>query len=184
MKVLFFPPCPTTNSGMQNGSSVRTRRRCAHVFARLGADSLCSVGDHRQEFLHRSSVRSLLRVSCLVGWYPVSPSSPSFHDFQGCNYLPPPSPLRWRGQVPPRTSNAQGREERRKNKKKKLCFCCSLPRVGTVEPWSMFRETDHLKKTGSFIGLVKVWSCWKLWLQVKFCNSGVPLYPEVDLGWL
>ena len=36
---------PTSNGGMQNGSSVGTRARCMHVLARFGAD------------LHAQSVR-------------------------------------------------------------------------------------------------------------------------------
>ncbi len=32
------PVLPTTNGGMQNGSSVEIRACCMHVFARFGAD--------------------------------------------------------------------------------------------------------------------------------------------------
>ncbi len=61
------PPYPTSNSGMQNGSSVRIRTHCKHVFFAFLAPicmlSQCSLA----KFLHRSSVGSLLRVHCWLG---------------------------------------------------------------------------------------------------------------------
>ena len=57
---------PTTNGGMQNGSSVGICTRCLHVFCTFGAIcmlSQCSL----TKFLHRSSVGSLLRVR-YIGW--------------------------------------------------------------------------------------------------------------------
>ena len=41
---------PTTNGGMQSGSTVGTRTLCVHVFARFGTDFACSVGAYRQNF--------------------------------------------------------------------------------------------------------------------------------------
>ncbi len=66
--VLFFSPSyyPTTNGGMQNGSSVGKFTHCMHVFARFAPIcmlSLCLL----TKFLHRSSVGSLLRVRCWLG---------------------------------------------------------------------------------------------------------------------
>ena len=58
---------PTTNSGMQNGSSVEIHARCIHVFLHFWHQFECSVGDYRQKFLHRSSRGSLLRVRCWLG---------------------------------------------------------------------------------------------------------------------
>ena len=58
---------PTSNNGMQNGSSVGTCTRCVHVFARLAQISMLSRC-LPTKFLHRSSGQSLLRVpSMLVG---------------------------------------------------------------------------------------------------------------------
>ncbi len=58
---------PTTNGGMQNGSSAGICTHCIHVFfARLALIcmlSRCLV----KTFLHRSSVGSLLKVRCF-GW--------------------------------------------------------------------------------------------------------------------
>ena len=57
---------PTTNSGMQNGSSVGIRPRCVHVFACLVP--ICVLGRcSLATFLHRSSVGSLWRVRCWLG---------------------------------------------------------------------------------------------------------------------
>ena len=65
---------PTTNSGMQNGSSVGLRTRCIHVLAQLAPIfmlSRCLL----TKFLARSSVESLLRVRCLVGQtFEISPA--------------------------------------------------------------------------------------------------------------
>ena len=57
---------PTTNGGMQNGSSVRMCTHCTHVFARLAQIrtlSRCLL----TKSLHRSSVGSLLRLRCWLG---------------------------------------------------------------------------------------------------------------------
>ncbi len=53
----------------KNGSSVGTRTRCTHVFARLGCRLARSVGALPTKSLNRSSGGSLLRASCcwLVG---------------------------------------------------------------------------------------------------------------------
>ena len=57
---------PTTNAGMQNGSSVGIHTRCTHVFPHLAPIfvlSRCLVA----KFLHRSSGGSLLKSALLVG---------------------------------------------------------------------------------------------------------------------
>ncbi len=60
------PPCPTTNGGVQNISSVGIHTRCMHFFARLAP--ICMLGRCLlAKFLHRSSVGSLLRVCCWLG---------------------------------------------------------------------------------------------------------------------
>ncbi len=60
---------PTTNGGMQNGSSVGLYTHCIHVFACLA--QICTVWSVSAclltRFLHRSSVGSLLRVRCWLG---------------------------------------------------------------------------------------------------------------------
>ncbi len=59
-------PIPTSNGGMQNGSSVGICTHCVHVFARLMPTcmlSRCLL----TKFLHRSSGGSLLRVCCWLG---------------------------------------------------------------------------------------------------------------------
>ncbi len=57
---------PTTNSGTQNGSSVRIYTHCMHVFARLAP--ICKLNRCLlTKFLRRSSVGSLLRVLCWLG---------------------------------------------------------------------------------------------------------------------
>ncbi len=55
--------CPTTNGGMQDGSSVRICKCCIHVLARF--KPICMLSRCLlTKFLHRSSVGSLLRVRC------------------------------------------------------------------------------------------------------------------------
>ena len=57
---------PTTNGGMQNGSSVETCTHCMHVFARLMP--ICMLSRRLEtKFLRRTSVGSLLRVRCWLG---------------------------------------------------------------------------------------------------------------------
>ncbi len=68
LKILFLHGAspqthPTTNGGTQNGSSVGTCKRCMRVFARFAP--ICMLSRCLlTKFLHRSSVGSLLRVSC------------------------------------------------------------------------------------------------------------------------
>ena len=63
---------PTTNGGMQNGSSVKTCTNCTHVFARLAP--ICMLGWCLfTKFLHWTSVGSLLRVRCWLGITPLLP---------------------------------------------------------------------------------------------------------------
>ena len=57
---------PTSNGGMQNGSSVGIRTRYVHVFARLAPICMLSRGVLKI-FLHRSSGGSLLGVRCWLG---------------------------------------------------------------------------------------------------------------------
>ena len=59
---------PNHQRGMQNGSSIGVCTRCIHIFARLETDLHAQSVLVRQSFLHRSSVRSLLRVRCWLGW--------------------------------------------------------------------------------------------------------------------
>ena len=58
--------CPTTNGGLQNGSSVGMRTRCMHVFARSAP--ICKLSRCLlTKVLHLSSVRGLLTVFLLAG---------------------------------------------------------------------------------------------------------------------
>ncbi len=61
--------CPTTNGGMQTGSSVGIYARCIHVFACLAPISMLSWC-LLTKFLHWSSVGSLSTEHC---WLGVSP---------------------------------------------------------------------------------------------------------------
>ncbi len=57
---------PTTNGGMQNGSSVGICTRCVHVFARLGADVYAqSVLINKVSASELS--RKFIKVASLVG---------------------------------------------------------------------------------------------------------------------
>ncbi len=57
---------PTTNGGIQNGSSAKICTHCIHIFACLV--SICVLSWRLlTKFLHRSSVGSLLRVRCWLG---------------------------------------------------------------------------------------------------------------------
>ncbi len=58
---------PTTNGGMQNGSSGGMHARCIHVLARFGTDLHAQSVLSSKKFRHRSSVGSLLRVHCWLG---------------------------------------------------------------------------------------------------------------------
>ena len=55
------------NGGAQNGSSVGIRMYIAYKSLHVLRRFACSVGDYYQKILHRSSVRSLLRVRCWLG---------------------------------------------------------------------------------------------------------------------
>lgn len=61
-------PSQTTNGGMQNASSVGTRARCAHVFARLGAD-LRAKSVPVDEIPASELSRKFTKVALLVGHY-------------------------------------------------------------------------------------------------------------------
>ncbi len=62
-----LPSYPTTNGGMQNGSSVGIlHTHCTHIFAHLVP--ICMLSRSLlTEVLHRNSVGSLLRVRCWLG---------------------------------------------------------------------------------------------------------------------
>ena len=64
--VNFFRRYPITNSGMQNGSSVGICTHCIHGFACL-APICMLIRCLLKKILHRSSVRSLLRVRYCLG---------------------------------------------------------------------------------------------------------------------
>ncbi len=69
-RTFFFPgtPCacyPTTNGGMQNGSSVGISTHCSHFFCTLGADFACSVGAYRQNFCIGARLEAY--QECVVG---------------------------------------------------------------------------------------------------------------------
>ncbi len=71
---------PTTNGGMQNGSSVEICTHCTHVFAR--SSQICMLSRCLlKKFLHRSSGGTLIRVRCLLGKKERKkiPPSSSFH---------------------------------------------------------------------------------------------------------
>ena len=66
VNMLLFFAYPTSNGGMQNGSSVGIGTCCIHVFARFAPIcmlSRCFV----TKFLQRRSVRTLLRMCCRLG---------------------------------------------------------------------------------------------------------------------
>ncbi len=63
---LMWSTCPTSNAGMQNGSSVGICTQCKHVFARFGADL------HAQSVLSNKISaaelrRKLIKSALLVG---------------------------------------------------------------------------------------------------------------------
>ncbi len=58
--------CPTTNGGMQNGSSVGVRTQCTHIFARLPAGLRA-----QWVLINKISASELSRKfikECVVGW--------------------------------------------------------------------------------------------------------------------
>ena len=58
---------PTTNSGMQNKSSVGSCTHCMHVLCTFAPRFVCSAGDYQQNFWGWSSVGTLLTVRCWLG---------------------------------------------------------------------------------------------------------------------
>ncbi len=67
-------PYPTTNGGMQTGSSVGISTRCIHVLAPLGADLHAQSVIFNKKNLQRSSVGSLSGVHCRLGRTQNDPS--------------------------------------------------------------------------------------------------------------
>ncbi len=73
----FFPPHPTSNGGMQNGSSVEIYVRIPHTFLARVAPTWMLRRCSSTKFLRRSSVGSLLRVRCRLGTFEASQGSRS-----------------------------------------------------------------------------------------------------------
>ncbi len=61
------PSYPTTNGGMQNGSSVRTRTHCVRIYCTFGHRFATLSPCLLTKFLHRSSGEGLSRVRCWLG---------------------------------------------------------------------------------------------------------------------
>ncbi len=73
-EIYFFSPCPppTSDGGMQNGSSVGIRTRCVHVFCTFRRRLVCSVGAYWQNFC--IGAQSEVYEGCVVGWAPIAHS--------------------------------------------------------------------------------------------------------------
>ena len=61
---------PTTNGGMQNGSSVDIHTHCVHVFARFGADLYVQSMVIKKNFC--IGAQSEVYWECVVGWVGVA----------------------------------------------------------------------------------------------------------------
>ena len=66
LQTLEGPSNPTSNGGVQNGSSVGTRTRCVHVFARLSADSYTQSAIVKQKYC--IGAQAEVYLGSVVGW--------------------------------------------------------------------------------------------------------------------